>query len=206
MSDGEAAVDTHASSTGSRVVARVKERWSVASFVSRVYINNHVVARLLARRLRMLWYRRVMGFQVGEGSSILSDFRVAEPGKLRIGRHTVVNNSCRFDNRRPITVGDHVAISYGAVLLTLGHDIDSPVFALQGGGIRIEDYVWLCAKCMILPGLTIGKGAVVLPGSVVTHDVPAFSVVGGNPAQFIRKRNEDLRYDLHWDPWIPPLG
>jgi len=171
-----------------------------------VYANNHIMSACLSRSLRMAWYRRVMGFEVGIGSSILPDFRVSEPCKLTIGEHTVVNNSCRFDNRHRIVIGNNASISYGVLLLTLGHDIDSADFATKGGDIYIDDYVWLCANCMIMPSVRIGRGAVVLSGSVVTHDVEPFSVVGGVPARFVRKRSEDLRYQPSWNPLVPMLG
>lgn len=59
---------------------------------------------------------------------------------------------------------------------------------------------------IVLPGVHIGKGAVVLPGSVVSQDVEPYHVVGGNPAKFIRMRSTDLRYELDWDPWFPFFG
>ena len=176
--------------------------WRAAS----VYLNNHMISQLISRRCRMLWYRHAMGYVVGRASSILPDFRVSEPKNLEIGCHTVINNSCRFDNRRKIIIGDNVSVSYGVVILTVGHDIDSPDFAITGGEVVVEDYVWLCASCMIMPGVRIGKGAVVLPGSIVISDVEQFSVVGGNPAKFVRKRSENLHYELHWNPRVPMLG
>jgi acetyltransferase-like isoleucine patch superfamily enzyme len=172
-----------------------------------VYFNNHVISSCISSRIRMSWYRNAMKFVVGTRSSILPDFRVSEPAKLVIGDHTIVNNSCRFDNRRQIIVGNNVSVSYGVLILTLGHDMDSPDFAIQGGDVTVEDYAWLCARCMIMPNVRIGKGAVVLPGAVVTKDVEPFSVVGGVPAKFVRKRREDLNYQqIYWDPRVPMLG
>lgn len=171
-----------------------------------VYITNHFISALLCRRCRMFWYRRVMKFQLGQGTSVLPDFRISEPGNLTVGDHSVINNSCRFDNREPISIGSNVSISYGAMLLTRGHHIDDPSFGTCGAGIRIDDYAWICAKAIILPGVTIGKGAVVLTGSVVTKDVPPFAVVGGNPAAFLRERSRDLNYELKWNPRVPFFG
>jgi acetyltransferase-like isoleucine patch superfamily enzyme len=167
-----------------------------------VYVNNHLVSRFLSRRLRMLWYRKVMGYVLGSESSILPDFRVSRLANITIGCHTVINNSCRFDNRRKIVIGDNVSVSYGTTILTLGHDIDSPDFVTKGGDVVVEDYVWLCANCMIMPGVRMKKGSVALAGSVVTSDVEAFDVVGGNPAKVIRKRSQDLRYKLKWNPRV----
>jgi len=171
-----------------------------------VYVNNHLVSHILSRRLRMSWYRNVMGYTIGDGASILPDFRVSEPSNVVIGCHTVVNNSCRFDNRRKIIIGNNVSVSYGTIILTLGHDLDSPDFVEKGAEVVIEDYVWLCANCMIMPGVRMKKGAVALAGSVVTTDVEAFVVVGGNPAKAVRMRSQDLRYKLDWNPHVPMLG
>jgi acetyltransferase-like isoleucine patch superfamily enzyme len=171
-----------------------------------VYLTNHLVSRVLFSSLRLFWYRRVMKFVIGEGSSVLTDFKVSRRGNLVIGRHTVVNNSCRFDNRAPIVLGDNVSVTYGTMILTKGHDIDDPEFGTRKGPVRVDDYVWICANALLQPGVTVGKGAVVLSGSVVVKDVAPFHVVGGNPAEFVRERSRDLKYTLSWDPWVPFFG
>ncbi len=181
---------------------RVRHAWRSV----RVFCTNHAVSGIVSRRMRMWWYRHVMGYVVGKGTAILPDFRVSEPSGIIIGDNTIINNSCRFDNRCRIVIGDNVSVSYAVTILTMGHDIDSPDFAVKGGDVVVEDLVWLCARCMIMPGVRVGRGAVVLPGSIVTADVAPFSVVGGNPAQFVRKRNENLRYKLSWNPRVPMLG
>lgn len=170
------------------------------------YITNHIISRIVFSRVRLFWYRKVMKFLIGKGSSILTDFKIATTSNLIVGEHTVVNNGCRFDNRFPITIGDNVSITYGTAIFTKGHDIDDPYFRTKGAPVVIDDYVWICANAIILPGVHIGKGAVVLTGSVVTQDVEPYQVVGGNPAKFIRMRLTDLRYELNWDPWFSFFG
>ncbi len=171
-----------------------------------VYITNHIIARIIFSGWRLAWYRRVMGLEIGTASSVLVDFKLSQRRNLVIGEHTVINNSCRFDNRFPITIGNNVSITYGTLILTKGHAIDAPDFHTVGAPVIIEDYVWVCANAILLPGVKIGRGAVVLTGSVVTEDVPPFHVVGGNPARFVRMRSQDLNYQLHWDPWVPFWG
>ena len=180
--------------------------WKHTKTRAKVYFTNHVIARLIFSRLRLFWYRRFMGFHIGRQTSILTDFKVATVKNLVIGDNTVINNSCRFDNRFPIKIGKNVSITYGTTIFTKGHDIDDPDFKTQGGGVTIEDYAWLCAHAMILPGVRLGKGCVVLSGAVVTKDVPPYHVVGGNPAVFVRERSKDLRYQLDFDPWVPFFG
>ena len=171
-----------------------------------VYLSNHVVSRIFLSGVRLCWYRWIMGFRVGVESSILTDFKVASRGNVVIGRNTIVNNGCRFDNRFPITIGNNVSITFGAMILTKGHDIDDPGFITKGAPVRIEDYVWVCARVTILPGVRLGRGCVVLSGAVVTKDVPEYCVVGGNPARFIRHRPRNQEYKLQFDPWVPFFG
>jgi acetyltransferase-like isoleucine patch superfamily enzyme len=147
-----------------------------------------------------------MGFRIGIKSSILTDFKVASRGNISVGKNTVINNGCRFDNRFPIIIGDNVSITYGTIILTKGHDIDDPQFRTKGAPVQIEDYVWVCANVIILPGVCLGKGSVVLSGAVVTKDVPEYCVVGGNPARIVRQRLKNQAYKLHYDPWVPFFG
>jgi acetyltransferase-like isoleucine patch superfamily enzyme len=170
------------------------------------YITNHIVSRILISSIRLYWYRHVMGFKIGKKSSILPDFKVAGRGNIKIGNHCVINNSCRFDNRFPIKIGNNVSITYGTSVITKGHDVDDPLFRTKGEPVVIEDYVWIAAFVIILPGVTLKQGAVVLPGSVVTCDVEAYHIVGGNPAKFVRERSRNLVYELNWDPWLPFWG
>jgi len=171
-----------------------------------VYVNNHLVARIFLSWVRLAWYRLAMGFTIGPGSSVLTDFKVAGRRNLKIGANTVINNGCRFDNRFPIAIGDDVSITYGTMILTKGHDIDDPGFPTKGAGVEIGDYAWVCARATLLPGVKLGKGCVVLTGAVVTQDVPEYHVVGGNPARFIRERPRNQTYRLRYDPWVPFFG
>ena len=184
----------------------VSKKWRFRFSRFLVYLTNHVISRTVFSRVRLFWYRKVMDFAVGHQSSILTDFKVSQPTNLIIGQHSVINNHCRFDNRFPIRIGSSVSISYGTMILTKGHDIDSADFSTKGAPVVIDDYVWLCANVLVLPGVTIGTGAVVLSGSVVTKSVEPYAVVGGNPARFIRQRTRALDYQLHWDPWVPFFG
>ncbi len=183
-----------------------RARWSYRFEMLLVYLTNHVISRIVLSSVRLFWFRRIMGFEIGPGSSILTDFKVSRRGNLKLGRSCVVNNSCRFDNRFLIELDDNVSITYGTMILTKGHDIDSPTFATKGGGVKIGSYAWVCAQAIILPGVTLGQGAVALTGAVVTRDVAPFQVVGGNPAQLVRERPQNQAYVLKWDPWVPFFG
>ncbi len=88
----------------------------------------------------------------------------------------------------PIILGDNVTVSQGVKLCTASHDIASKIMELTYRPISICANSWVAGWSIILPGVTIGEGAVVAAGSVVTKDVEPWTVVGGNPAKFIKKR------------------
>jgi acetyltransferase-like isoleucine patch superfamily enzyme len=87
-----------------------------------------------------------------------------------------------------IEIGKNCCIGEGVLLLTGSHNIHSSRFDLVTKSITISDNVWVATNAIILPGVTIGEGAVVAAGSVVTKDVEPWTVVGGNPARVIGKR------------------
>jgi len=109
-------------------------------------------------------------------------------GKLIVGSNTIINSGCYLDSRRGITIGNNVVLAHNTKIYTLGHDFEDETFATKGKPVVVEDYAVVFANAMIMPGVTIGKGAVVLPGSVVSKSVEPMTVVGGNPAKFIRNR------------------
>ena len=97
---------------------------------------------------------------------------------------------------RPLRIGNNVSIAGEVRIYTMQHDIDDPEFREVEGDVVIDNYVVIGTRVTVLPGVHIGKGAVVASGAVVTKDVEPYTVVGGVPAQFIRNRNKDLRYTL----------
>lgn len=94
-------------------------------------------------------------------------------------------------NVAPITIGHMVSISRRAFLCTASHDISDLGRPLTTAPIKIGNGVWVGAEAYIGPGVTIGEGAVIAARSVVVKDVPAWTVVGGNPAKFIKERPVD---------------
>lgn len=136
------------------------------------------------------WYLRLYGVKINKGSCIHRCCRFFHVGKLSIGKNSVVNFGCYLDNRRGITIGNNVGLAHNVKIYTLGHNIDSPQFETKGKPVVIENDVFVFANAMIMPGVTLHKGSVVLPGAVVTKDVDEYSLVGGNPAKIVRKREQ----------------
>ena len=113
-----------------------------------------------------------------------------------------MNFNCYLDNRRGITIGNNVGIAHGTRIYTLGHNIDSAKFETKGAPVMIEDNVFIFSNVMVMPGVTIGNGAIVLPGSVVTKDVPSRMIVGGNPARVIKERTAEIDYNQSYNYWF----
>ena len=114
--------------------------------------------------------------------------KVWAPWNLEIGKHVAIDDGVNLYSVDRIRIGTKVAISREVFICTASHDITQPNRPLITAPITICDGVWIGARAIILPGVTIGEGAVVAAGAVVTKDVEAFTVVGGNPARFIKKR------------------
>ncbi|HEY3254121.1 MAG TPA: acyltransferase [Polyangiaceae bacterium] len=139
-----------------------------------------------ATRARLLSWA---GFRVGEGTR-LAGFPKLNGGSnlfsnLSIGRDCEIDADCVLDLGERITIGDRVTLSPGVMILTSTHELDirehraGPV---QLSPVSIGDGAWLGPRCVILPGVTLGAGAIVNPGAVVNKDVAPHTRVGGIPA------------------------
>lgn len=134
------------------------------------------------------YYLHLFGINIGKGSCIHRGCKFFHVGKFSIGKNSVVNFGCYLDNRRGIVIGNNVGLAHNTKVYTLGHNLDSELFESKGASVVIEDGVFIFSNAIIMPGVTVHEGAVILPGSVVTKDVAAFNIVGGNPAKFVKIR------------------
>lgn len=138
----------------------------------------------------------------GGGTSIHRRCKFFHVGKLSVGNNTVINFGCYLDNRRGITIGNNVGIAHNTKIYTLGHDLNDPQFKTKGAEVTIKDNVFIFSNALIMPGITIGEGAIVLAGSVVTKDVEPWAIVGGNPAKKIRERSREIDYKQIYRYWF----
>jgi acetyltransferase-like isoleucine patch superfamily enzyme len=113
-----------------------------------------------------------------------------------IGEGSIVGHRAILDGRLGITIGKNVNISTGVWIWTVQHDHQDPYFRDVGGPVKIGDNAWISCRAILLPGVTIGEGAVVAAGAVVTQDVDEYTVVGGVPAKKIGERCRDIKYSL----------
>lgn len=141
---------------------------------------------------------RAAGVTIGDRSLIQGKLRLTGHGNpcelLRIGDFTLVTGGLHVDLGAPVRIGNMVRIGHDVSLLTITHEV-GPRYLRAGtstfGEIVIEDGCWLASRCTVLPGVTIGAGAIVAAGSVVTRAVPAHTLVAGVPARIIRHLEDD---------------
>ncbi|MCP4427752.1 MAG: acyltransferase [Chloroflexi bacterium] len=147
-------------------------------------------------RVRLL---RLAGFAIGQGT-IMMGTPLITGGKnlykhLSIGENCFINIKCHFDVSAPVAIGDRVSIGHEVLVMTHTHQIET---AVQRAGeliahpIKIGSGTWLGARCTILPGVTVGEGAIVAAGAMVTKDVPPHTVAAGVPAKILRHLDQGM--------------
>ncbi|TSC87753.1 MAG: acetyltransferase [Microgenomates group bacterium Gr01-1014_7] len=154
----------------------------------------HLLVNIPSHHLRR-FLMRIAGAKIGKYSSIHMDCRFFSLKKLKIEEDSVIGYGVFLDGRDKITIGSHVDIASEVMIYTSEHDINSEDFRAITGSVEIGDYVFIGPRAIILPGVRIGKGAVVAAGAVVTKDVSEFVIVGGIPAEIIGERKlKDPKY------------
>lgn len=137
---------------------------------------------------------RAMGAKIDKHAAVYGGNEYRHPKGLSIGEGSAVGHRAILDARRGLTIGKHVCFGTEVMIWSLHHDYNHINFDVVGGPVVIGDYVWLGSRCIILPGISIGEGAVIAAGSVVTKNVEAYTVVGGIPAKKLADR-EKKEYD-----------
>lgn len=166
--------------------------------LSLVYMVNDILPHIPFWSWRRCYLRR-LGMQIGDGSFIMKQAYFINPNLITIGRQSHINTQCILDGRGGITIGNSVSISHRVNVMTGSHDYRSSNFQGVFKPIVIEDYAWIGVNATLLQGVTIGRGAVVCAGAVVTHDVAPYAVVAGVPARQIATRPKTLDYKCVWD-------
>lgn len=152
------------------------------------YVPSHTFRRLCYR---------LAGIKIGKGSVIHMWVRFYQPKNIIVGEDTIIGDHCFLDGRATLKIGNHVAIASQVLIYNSEHDVHSEDFRPIEEPVEIGDYCFIGARAIILPGVKIGKGAVIASGAVVTKDVSEKAIVGGAPAKVIgQRRIKDLHYKL----------
>ena len=107
---------------------------------------------------------------------------------IKVGENVFINACCRFQDQGGIEIGDGALIGHNTTIATLNHDFNpSKRQNLTPSPVKIGKNVWIGSDCTILPGVTIGDGAIIGAGSVVTKSIPANTIAVGNPAKVIKE-------------------
>jgi putative colanic acid biosynthesis acetyltransferase WcaF len=131
---------------------------------------------------------RLFGARVGKGLIIKTKVRIKYPWRLNIGDHCWIGEDVWIDNLDNVSIGDHVCLSQGAMLLTGNHDYSVSSFPYRLGKIILENGVWIGARSTVCPGVTCFSHSILTVASVATRNMEQMKIYAGNPARFVRER------------------
>ena len=142
------------------------------------------------------WLMKFIAIECGDGIIIKQFCYIGGAKNLRIGNRSQLGANARIGPN--VTLGDDVVMGPDVVLMTTAHAFEDPRVLIREQGalpilpISIGDDVWLGTRVIVMPGVSIGNGAVIGAGSIVTKDIPAYAIAVGSPAKVIRKRGDSL--------------
>lgn len=149
-----------------------------------VQMNNSFRSPKEQRKL----FSELIGKEVDKSFGLFPPFSADYGQNITVGKNVFINSGCCFQDQGGIEIGDNVLIGQQVVIDTINHDLrpDKRKNMLPAS-VKIGNNVWIGAHATILPGVTIGRGAVIAAGAVITKDVPENAVVGGVPAKVIKQ-------------------
>lgn len=136
---------------------------------------------------RVFWLG-VFGANIGKGVVIKPYVKVKYPWRLKVGDHCWIGEGVWIDNLEHVTLGNHVCLSQGAMLLTGNHNYSKTTFDLMVKPIVLEDGVWIGAQALVAPGVTCRSHSVLSVKSVAVNDLEAYGIYHGNPALKVKIR------------------
>lgn len=143
------------------------------------------------------FFYKLSGVKMGKGSTIHMWASFFQPKNIVIGKGAIVGDHVFLDGRHKLSIGDNTNIASCVMIYNAEHDLKSKSFSAIEEPVEIGNFCFIGPRAIILPGVKIGKGAVVAAGAVVTKNVPNFAIVGGVPAKVIGERvNKKLNYKL----------
>ena len=150
-------------------------------------ILNDIIPIILCRHLRCFMYSRLFKAKIGKDVYMYRSLELRSPQNLVIVGKNSIGKHVMLDARKGLRIEEGCVIASHVLIWTLHHDYNSDDFHVIGAPVTLGAYSWICSRSIILPGVTIGEGAVIASGAVVTKDVRDNTVVAGVPATVVRK-------------------
>ena len=154
-------------------------QWAQRLFIKTSFRRSHTWRRFLLN---------AFGSKIHRTSGTKASTHIWHPWLFEMGAYSMISERVHIYNLGKVTIGSHSVLSQDVYLCAGTHDYTKPNLPLEKPPITIGSGVWICAGAFIGPGVTIGDNAVIAAKSVVTKDVPAGMIVGGNPAKVIKAR------------------
>jgi maltose O-acetyltransferase len=187
------------SSKGIFFVDKEGEKLSLWSAINKIHIRIFniildfellllkIVGFIPSHLLRNFFYR-LSGIKIGKRSVIHMGANFFFPKNISIGQGTILGTGIFIDGRAKVKIGSHTDIASEVMIYNSEHDLSSLTFKAIEEPVNIGDYCFIGPRVIVMPGVSIGDGAVVAGGAVVTKDVPEKAIVGGVPAKIIGER------------------
>jgi len=163
--------------------------------------------KIPSNRIRNFLYRVVFNMKITSKTVIYGGCEFRSPWNIH-ACNCVISTYCILDGRNGIFIEDNVVFGSGVHIWTEEHAVNDPLFGISEEGaqpVKIEERAWICSDSTVLPGVHIGRGAVLASKAVATKDLEAFGIYAGIPARKIQNRIETLCYELqgkpHWHFW-----
>ncbi len=131
---------------------------------------------------------RLFGSKISWNCSLSNTSIIIDPWNLKMGEFSSLGDNTCVRCRSRVNIGNYVCVGNDVIILSASHNIYSSKFEMIHSPIIIKDNVWIATRSMVMKGVTINEFSVIAAGAIVTKDVDAFHIVGGNPAKFIKKR------------------
>lgn len=158
------------------------------------WLLNNFLSNFPSKHMRY-YGLKILGVKLDRNVRFYQGFHIRNPKGISIEDGVSIGPKVLLDGRKGITIGKSAVIAYEAIIWSLNHDYNDVNFSGKGDKVVIGPYSWICSRAIILPGITIGEGAIVASNAVVTKNVEPYTIVGGVPARVIGHReNKKYKY------------
>jgi acetyltransferase-like isoleucine patch superfamily enzyme len=160
----------------------------------RIWFCNFIIAYIPFHFIRLGYYKYIMNFEIGKGSSVHLGCHFNTPGLFIMKENSTINQFCHIDNRGGIEIGNNVSISPKVSLITTDHDLNDEKSTARADPIIIEDFVFIGYDALVLRGCTLKFGSVVGAKSLLTSSTAACGIYLGMPAKLKKTRIGNFNY------------